>query len=144
MVIGHITEEERGLWGEGIIHLLRGFDLILGGAHRERVAFFEFKAGIVDMRILDASSLELLFEDLRGDRGDVFPDLLAVRGDHLWGVVITAHFDVAEFDVVLEAELLGHLVADFDQLVIDILDLIFDGGQIAVVGFAGFLTGFAV
>ena len=144
VVIGHKAEEERGLRREFVIHLLRGLDLIGGRAKRDWVAIFEGDPHVIDVGILDARAFELGLHELAGDRGHDLADLLAVRGDHLRGVVITAHADVAKLNVVLVAKLFGHLIAEFHELIVDVLDLVFDGFEIAIVGRGGFLAGLAV
>jgi hypothetical protein len=55
----------------------------------------------------------------------MFEDFFTVNLDHITIVIKTVHLEVAVFHIVLEAKFVGNFRADFDQFIVNAVEISF-------------------
>ena len=123
LVLHHPVEEPAGLGGQLPVHLLGRGHQLLAGAPGNGIALGIGQGLIIVVKLVDAQILFLLLKNLHGQGRDLVSDLTAEVLGILQGVVITAPLQVSHLDIALKAQLLGHVAADSDHLIVDPVQL---------------------
>ena len=120
-MVDHEIDELAGFRADLVVHLLRGFDHERIVARGLCVAVREDHFFVIAHDVVEAEALCLRLIELPAQGDKERAHLLTEGRDLLLAVIRAALLEIADGDVVLVAEVFAHLVADFNQLVPDLL-----------------------
>ncbi len=124
LAIQHVAEELAGLRGQLVVELPALGQDVVSRAHRTGVAAAELQRRVGEAQgIRLAQEPGLLLVDILGHGHQVLLHGLAELLHVLLGVAVAAHAVVTQGGVALVAQLSAHLIAQVDQLIVEIVQL---------------------